>query len=698
MAQTHAELEIVLRWRRQEDAFDVSLAYDDPYDPQDRRDYVDEPLTIDTTKLIDLVAEHEEYGKTIGAMLFSVPKVNVFYNKALTAAGVRGIPVHFRLLVDPRAPQRYHAIRWEAMRDPNDGFCIATRHNLLLSRYLSTPDWRAIKPPPWHHLTALVAIAGPSDLSEKQRVGMQGVALEDVDVGGELERARAALKGLNLTELAGPGEATLPRLLEGLSKGVDVCYLVCHGGMYGEDPRLYLENEQGEANVVSGSVLAERIAELERPPTVVVLCSCQSAGKGDEDMASDAGALSSLGPRLAAAGVAAVVAMQGNITMQTASMFLPAFFAELTKDGVVDRAMAVARSRISDRERDWWMPVLFTRLKRGRPWYEPEFGDDSDDKFRALINSIQAGKGNCTPVIGSGVAGEQILPSREELAESWVDEWLMPIAPQNRVNLAKVAQYLSVRTAPRQTQTEVGLYLGTALRRKFGSVLPDTTRHSDDVGELIKAVGERHRQSAANGDSDPDPYMILAALRLPIYVTTSWTSLLEDAIRAAGRTPIVRHFDWHRQRHEEDDLPEPTRENPLVYHLFGTTDEPSSLVVTEDHYFAWLTEWIRRSEKGIPSCVSTALTDRSLLFLGYHLDDWEFRVLLQSVKSFPGSVLLKENFHVGVQVSPENTIIEPEAAQDYLAKYLDRESISIYWGTCTRFLDDLDSRMRARHD
>jgi hypothetical protein len=523
---------------------------------------------------------------------------------------------------------------------------------------------------------------------------MPDVPLADVDVQGELERARIALKGLEVRELAGPGQVTLSRLLEGLSAGIDVFYLVCHGGLYGDDPRLYLENAEGRADVVSGSVLAERIAELDRPPTLVVLCSCQSAGKGDEDMTSDAGALSALGPRLSAAGVAAVVAMQGNITMQTASLFLPDFFDELAKDGVVDRAMAVARSHISHREQDWWMPVLFSRLKYGRPWYKPEFGDGNDSTFRALIHSIQAGA--CTPVIGSGVAGEQILPSREELARNWVDQWLMPISAQSRINLAKVAQYLSVRTAPRLTQTEVGLYLGSELRRRLGPMLPEAIRHSENVAEIIKAAGEQHRQSATK--ADPDPYTVLADLRLPIYITTSWTSLLEDAIRAAGREPIVRCFDWHNQRFGEDGVLEPTRDEPLVYHLFGTIDIPQSLVVTEDHYFFWLTEWIKRHEKGIPLCVSEALTDRSLLFLGYHLDDWEFRVLFQSVKSFGGMYKLQDNLHVGVQVSPENTTIEPEAAQDYLEKYLGKESISIYWGTCTRFLEDLDRRRRARHE
>jgi hypothetical protein len=693
MAQEHAEFEIVLRWLRSDDKFDVSLAYDDPSDPQDRRDYVDEPLTIDTLALADLVADQEEYGKAVGRILLTPPKMRSFYHKAMATAAERDIRLHLRLLLDPRAPQRYHSIRWEALRDPDTGSRIATRHNVLMSRYLSTPDWRPVPPPPWHRLSALVTVANPTDLAHKDRVGMPDVPLDEVDTDGELRRAREALTGMDVTELAGPGEATLKRILEVLSAGIDVFYLVCHGGIAGDDPRLYLEDELGLTDVVDGTVLVERIAELDRPPTLAVLCSCQSAGGSDEDLTSDEGALSAIGPRLAGAGVAAVVAMQGNVTMRTAATFLPAFFTELRKEGIVDRAMAVARSLVSDRARDWWMPVLFTRLKLGRAWYQPEFGDSGDTTFRALISSIEAGV--CTPVLGSGIAGEAMLPSREELAESLVDQWLMPVAPQNRVDLAKVAQVLSVRTAPRQTQTEVGLYLASELRSRYGKTLPPETRESEDVVELIQAVGQRHREDAPAND----PYALLAGLRLPIYVTTSWTSLLEDAIIAAGRTPTVRSFDWHRQIREEDDLPEPTRDEPLVYHLFGTLKDPTSLVVTEDHYFAWLTAWIKRVDKdeSIPRCVATALTDRSLLFLGYSLDDWEFRVLFHSIKSFPGSILLRDNLHVGVQISPESTAIEPETAQEYLGKYFGKDSVNIYWGSCERFLSDLASRRRLRH-
>lgn len=694
MAQEHAEFEIVLRWRRSDGAFDVGLAYDDPSDPQDRRDYVDEPLMIDTAELLDLVTDPDEYGRRLGAMVLSAPKVRSFYDKALVTAEDKDTPLHLRLLIDPRAPLRYHQIRWEAIRDPVSGSRIATRHNVLLSRYLSTPDWRPVPLPPWHRLKALVVIANPVDLAEKTRVGTD-LPLEPVDVPGELERARTALADMDLCELAEPGQATVKRIVAALSEGVDLLYLVCHGGMYGDQSRLYLSDDNGRANVVDGNVLAERIAELDRPPTIAVLCSCQSAGPGDTAMASDDLALTSLGPRLSGAGVAAVVAMQGSITMKTACLFFPAFFAELRRHGIVDRAMAVARSGVSDRERDWWMPVLFTRLKLGRAWYRPEFGDKGDMNFRALANSIKGRA--CTPILGSGVAGEGVLPSREQLAANLVDQWMMPIAPQNRGDLAKVAQYLSVRIAPAQTQTEVGLFLASELRDKHGSDLPAEVRQSEDVTELIRAVGRQQRQRRA----DRDPYTILAGLRLPIYVTTAWNGLLEDAIRDAGRDPTVRHFDWHRERYTEDDLPAPTPDKPLVYHLFGTLEEPTSLVVTEDHYFAWLTAWIKRVDKdaSIPSCVASALTDSSLLFLGYRLDDWEFRVLFQSIKSFNGSVRFRENRHFGVQVSPESSMIEPEAAQEYLGEYFDNEKLYIYWGTCERFLTDLASvRQRMGHD
>jgi hypothetical protein len=50
------------------------------------------------------------------------------------------LTLHLRLHIN--APARLHALRWESLRDPRTGYPIATRSNVLLSRYLSSADCR----------------------------------------------------------------------------------------------------------------------------------------------------------------------------------------------------------------------------------------------------------------------------------------------------------------------------------------------------------------------------------------------------------------------------------------------------------------------------------------------------------------------------------------------------------------------------
>lgn len=689
MSRGEADLEVVLRWRPSEGQFDVSLAYDDPSDPYDRRDLVRDPVDIDTDSLNLLADDEPTYGAALSGMLFASDEARTFYAEARAVVDRRGTPLHMRLLVDPRAPQRFHALRWESLRDPVDGQPIATRPNVLLSRYLSSGDWRKIAPPPRHDLHALLVVANPTDLAGYQP---GGAVLHPVKVGEELRRARAALAGMRVTELVsgGAAAATLDAILAGLERDIDVLYLVCHGTLTGDEPRLYLEQQDGTTDPVDGTRLADRVAELAHRPTLAVLCSCQSAGDGEAATTSDEGALSALGPRLAAAGVAAVVAMQGNVTMRTAGRFLTEFFRALSVDGVVDRAVAAARGGVRE-EPDWWMPTLFSRLRSGRTYYRPEFDEQGDYTFGALVSKIEDRA--CTPVLGSGMA-DRLLPSRQALARLWADRWQMPIAEHARGDLAKVAQFMRTRTAPDTPKTELRRYVIAEFRERWGDRLPEELYRPEQLPALLREIARRQREKDGN-----DPYPMVASLDLPVYVTTSWTGLLEDALKEAGRQPIVRSFAWHRNRDLESPLNfDPNdRDHPLVYHLFGQVEDLESLVLSEDDYFAWMTAWIRRPYL-IPDPVRAALTSRSLMFLGYRLDDWEFRVLSQSIKSFPGSSRLGSYVHVGVQLSPEdNEDIEPEAAQEYLESSFNQERmrLNIYWGESHRFLTELRRRMRV---
>ena len=100
--------------------------------------------------------------------------------------------------------------------------------------------------------------------------------------------------------------------------------------------------------------------------------------------------------------------------MSTAARFMPRFFQELRKDGIAAHAMAEARSYISD-EQDWFVPVLYSRLKRGSAWYLPRFGRQTTTRFENLHTRIA--EWNCTPMVGSGLAAEDgLLPTREKVA------------------------------------------------------------------------------------------------------------------------------------------------------------------------------------------------------------------------------------------------------------------------------------------
>ena len=673
-----AHLEIGLRWRSQDDSFDVSLDYDRPEIVEDRRELGTDPVAIDTGSLAALVTRDTAYGRALADMLFASPPVLRFYTKAKLDAEEGDLRLHLRLLVDPNAPLRYHMVRWELLADPEDRQPVALKRWLLLSRFLSSSNWRRVAPPIKHELRALVAIAAPA--------GLDRYGLPDVGVERERERVREAMGGLRVTELVSGGgtRVTIGAIVEALDEGVDLLYLVCHGRFHGDEPLLYLEDDDGNVAVSEGGRLVRAVSELERRPMIAVLCSCQSAGTGHHGSAGDRGSLAALGPRMAAAGVAAVIAMQDDITVETASRFFPAFFASLRKDGVVDHAMAVARARVAD-QRDWWVPVLFSRLKRGHSWYRSEFSSSETAPWSALVRQVQAG--HCTPIVGPGPSG-RLLGSRQDIARRWVERWQMPIAAHNLGDLAKVAQYLKVSTAPGMLVSELRTCLVNEFRERWQDVVSDDLLASGDLDKMFEVAGAWLR------DQPGDPYSSLAELPVPVYITTGWSSLLEAALEAAGRRPTVRSFDWHvgREQRRASRLPVVDVDTPLVYHLFGHFGDEDSLVLSEDDYFQWLTAWIHKRES-VPTPVGTALTRRSLLFLGYNLDDWDFRMLFQAIKSFEGSEQLKRNVHVGVQLNPESQMIEPEAAKDYLESFFGIDKVSIYWGETERFLCELRRRV-----
>lgn len=358
---TYADLELSLQ--RHGDAYAVELRFQpDPDSPVAHLLGGEPPLArFAAERLAEHTLDVAAYGAYLGSMLFADPVVRAAFATARQHAEAAGLPLRLRLRLDADDGP-LHALRWETLCDPDAGGFLCASERLLVSRYLDSADLSPLELRPRAALRALVAVANPAGLE-------QYPGLASVDVPGEIARSRAALEGIPITILgrgAGDTPATLDAIVEALRGGPDLLYLVAHGSMLDGESFLWLESETGGIQRASGGELAERICALADRPCCIVLASCQSAGTSQA-----ADALVALGPRLASAGIPAVLAMQGLVTMETVAAMMPLFFRELQRDGRIDRALAAARASVLERP-DWWMPVLFLRSPDGMLWRDPE--------------------------------------------------------------------------------------------------------------------------------------------------------------------------------------------------------------------------------------------------------------------------------------------------------------------------------------
>jgi hypothetical protein len=138
-------------------------------------------------------------------------------------------------------------------------------------------------------------------------------------------------------------------------------------------------------------------------------------------------------------------------------------------------------------------------------------------------------------------------------------------------------------------------------------------------------------------------------------------------------------------------------QHPLVYHLFGRLSVPESLVITEDDYFDYLLRIADNAEAKNPiaNAVAAALTLHALVFIGFRLDDWSFRVLLRSIQSKEGSGARAGDKHalpcVGAQLLPEKgRVLDAEGTRKYFEQYLGYSKIGIFWGRVQDFIREFD--------
>jgi hypothetical protein len=284
---------------------------------------------------------------------------------------------------------------------------------------------------------------------------------------------------------------------------------------------------------------------------------------------------------------------------------------------------------------------------------------------------LQLRNGDCTPFLGAG-ACDGTLPLGAELAREWAGRYGYPF--DDVTNLAAVMQHA-------------------------GILEEDLVNVKLDVARSLATRGEPRYE-------DPtEPHSLLAGLPIRVYLTTNYDDFMTRALRRSGKEPVTVVCPWYRGAENDratrlPDAYQPHAERPLVYHLHGSLHEPGSMVLAEQDYVEFLVNIGKdnsdEAPRLLPPDVQLAMTRQPLLFMGYSLNDWSFRVMFHGLRRAVPEV--RERRHISVQLTPEPGMSSPEAQQraaDYLDRYLARLNIKVYWGSTQDFCAELRRRLES---
>ena len=249
---------------------------------------------------------------------------------------------------------------------------------------------------------------------------------------------------------------------------------------------------------------------------------------------------------------------------------------------------------------------------------------------------------------------DQWFPLLKELADEWAEKYPL----EKPSHLSRMAQYIAI----------VGnneLRPKTILASRIESIsLPDFSM-------------EKYRKT---------PYAILADLNLPVYITTNYDHLMEKALEDKGKKPVNDFCRWNKFDSAQpiassvDSRNPPTEYKPLVFHLHGDIREPNSMVLTENDYIDFIIS-LSKNEELLPSIIIQRLAMTLLLFIGYSLEDINFRVILKSFN-------LLDNKGIAILL-PRSDSKYQKYQDQYLKKML---KIRVHWQEANKFSEVLRKR------
>ena len=183
------------------------------------------------------------------------------------------------------------------------------------------------------------------------------------------------------------------------------------------------------------------------------------------------------------------------------------------------------------------------------------------------------------------------------------------------------------RTSSNDFQRTCGIGWGHAssdsIRGSRQTVAQVVLREIDDPVKIKRWVEEFHDEFKC----DEQPILDLAALGFELVLNTSPDMTVFELFSRVKPGAQAAYYD--RTGKNPGMLPDASRESPVVFQLYGTLDNPRSMILSDSDRLDFIVK-VARGDPALPVNLTSTLrdTDQSFLFLGFDLSEWHFRVLL----------------------------------------------------------------------
>jgi hypothetical protein len=238
--------------------------------------------------------------------------------------------------------------------------------------------------------------------------------------------------------------------------------------------------------------------------------------------------------------------------------------------------------------------------------------DLEDHEWGTLIGNIK--RGNCILMLGPNVSLEKVKKkvNGEEKEET---------RPLKEILANQLAE--RIKSDDREGKIKPGLDPGNLVQVVYYYCKVIKTGR-DSLKEIVadfykkreNLTGELHENLAVP----------------PFYFTisTSPDRMFFNALEKHGKKPFSQYYDFQG---ETFDIEMGSAQEPLVFNLYGTIDDPDSLVLTENDLVDFLVAVVK-GEPPLPIRVISELDDnkKSFLFLGFGFEQWYLRVLLHVLR------------------------------------------------------------------